>query len=103
MSALLTRCTAEEQRVVIQYLWSEGVLGAEIYRKFLAQYRNSALPKRSVYEWIKKLKGGWTSVKHSQGAEGPLTFTTEDNSEQVQQMIQAERSITVDELAYFMD
>ena len=68
MSALLAQCTAEEQRAVIQYLWSECVSGAEIHRKFLAQYRDSALPKRSVYEWIKKFKGGWTSVKHSQGA-----------------------------------
>ena len=45
MSALLAQCTAEEQRVVIQFLWSEDVLGAEIYRWVLAQYKDSALPK----------------------------------------------------------
>ena len=62
--------------------------GAQIDKKFLAQYGDNALPKRSVHEWIEKFQGGRKSVKHSQGAEGPSSSTTDDdNSEQAQQMI----------------
>ena len=59
------------------------------------------LPKRSVYEEIKKFKIGRTSVKHPQGAERPLASTTTDNnSKQAQQRILADPRVTVDELAY---
>jgi hypothetical protein len=62
MAAPLFVCTKEEQRSVIRFLWSEGVSGAAIHQRPSAQYGNSVLPQRSVYEWIEKLKNGRTSV-----------------------------------------
>ena len=56
MAAPLSVCTKEEQRSVIRFLWSDGVSGAEIHRRLSAQYWNSVLPQRSVYEWIEKFK-----------------------------------------------
>ena len=68
MAALLSVCTKEEQRWVIQFLLSQGVSGATIHQGLLAQYGNSVLPERSVYEWIEKLKNGRTNVTHDNGA-----------------------------------
>ena len=45
-------------RGVIRFLWSEGVTGAEINRRLSAQYGDSALPQRSVYEWIERFQHG---------------------------------------------
>ena len=42
-------------------------------------------------------------MKHSQGAGALSTSTTDDNSKQAQQMILADRRITVDELAYSLE
>ena len=64
MAAPLSVCTMEEQRSVIRFLWSKGVSGAEIHRRLSAQYGDSVLPQRGVYEWTEKFKNGRTSVKH---------------------------------------
>jgi hypothetical protein len=68
---------------VIRFLWSEGVSGAEIHRRLSAQYGNSVLPQRSVYEWIEKVKNGRTNVTREEGAGRPPTATTDDNNERV--------------------
>ena len=47
-----------------------------------------------------KFKSGWTSVNHKEGAGRSLTSTTKENNEQAQQMILADRSITIDEQAH---
>ena len=99
MNAPLAQCTREEQRAVVQFLWSEGSSGAETHKRLLAQYGDNALSKRTVHEWIEKFKNGRTSVKHAEGAGRPLTSTSEEKTEQAQQMILAYRRITIDELA----
>ena len=52
MATPLAVCTKEEQRAVIRFLWLEGMPGAEIHWRLSTQYGDSALPRRSVYEWI---------------------------------------------------
>ena len=64
MAAPLFVCTEEEQRSVIRFLWSEGASGAEIHRRPSAQYGNSVLPQRGVYEWIEKFKNDRISFRH---------------------------------------
>ena len=91
MAAPLSVCTKEEQRSVIRFLWSEGVSGAEMHRRLSAQYGNSVLPQRSVYEWIEKFKNGRTSVTHEEGAGRPSTATTDDNIERVRAMVLLDR------------
>ena len=62
MAAPLSVCAKEEQLSVIRFFVVSGVSGAEIHRRLSAQYGNSVLLQQSVYEWIKKLKNGRTSV-----------------------------------------
>ena len=99
MDAPLAQCTREEQRAVVRFLWSEGSSGTKIHQRLLAQYGDNALSKTTVYEWIEKFKTGRTSVKHAEGAERPSTSTSEEKIEQAQQMILANRRITIDEVA----
>jgi hypothetical protein len=87
MAAPLSICTKDDQRSVIRSLWSEGVSGAEIHRRLSAQYGNSVLPQRSVYEWIEKFKNGRTSVTHEEAAGRPSTATLDDNIERVRDMV----------------
>jgi transposase len=87
MATPLSVCSKEEQRSVVRFLWSEGVSRAEIHRRLSAQYGNSVLPQRSVYEWIEKFKNGRTSVTHEEGAGRPSTAITDDNIERVRDMV----------------
>ncbi|PNF38238.1 hypothetical protein B7P43_G11812 [Cryptotermes secundus] len=98
MAALLVVCTKEEQRTVIQFLWWK-VSGAEIHQSLSTQYRNSALPHRSVYEWIEKFKSGRTSVTHEEGAVRPSTSTSDEMIQQAREMVLVNRRVTVNEVA----
>jgi hypothetical protein len=52
MADLLSVCIKEEQHSSIWFLWSEVVSGASFHHRLSAQYRNSVLMQRSVYERI---------------------------------------------------
>jgi len=54
MGAPLQDCTIEEQRGVVRFLWTEGVKSLEIRRRMLAQYGQSTMSQRKVYEWIER-------------------------------------------------
>jgi len=54
--------TIEEQRGVLRFLWAEGVKPVEIHRRMLAQYGQSNMSQRKVYEWVERFKSGRTRV-----------------------------------------
>ena len=99
MAAPLAVCTKEEQRAAIRFLWSESVPGAEIHRRLSIQYRDSALPRRSVYKWIQKFTSGRTNVPHEEGAGRPSTSTTDEKIQQAREMVLANRRVAIDEIA----
>ena len=84
---------------MVRFLWSEGSSGAEIHKQLFAPCGDNALSKRAIHEWIEKFKSGRRSVKHAEGAGRPSTSTSEEKTEQPQQIILANRRITIDELA----
>jgi hypothetical protein len=87
MAGPLFVCTKEELRAVIRFLWAEGGQGAEIHRRLSAQYGNSVLPQRSIYERIAMFKNGRTNVTDDERSGCPSTSTTEENTERVRAMI----------------
>ena len=62
MDASLQDCTIEEQRGVVRFLWAEEVKPVEIHRRMLAQYGQSTMSQRKVYEWVERFKSGQTRV-----------------------------------------
>jgi hypothetical protein len=78
MAAPLSVCTKEELRAVMWILWAESKSGAELYRRFLSQYVNSALLQQSEYEWITMFKHGSTSVAYEETSGRPYASTTEE-------------------------
>jgi len=91
MAAPLSVCTKVEQRLVIRFLWYEGLSGAEIHRKLSPQNGNSVLPQRNIYEWIEILKNGHTSFTHEEGPGRPSTSTTDGNIESVHDMVLSDK------------
>jgi len=62
MNPPLQDCTVEEHRGVMLFLWAEGVKPVEIHRRMLAQYGQSTVSQRKVYEWVERFKSGRTRV-----------------------------------------
>jgi len=62
MDAPLQNCTIEEQCSVVRFLWAEGTKPVEIHRRMLAQYGQSTMSQRKVYEWVERFKSCRTRV-----------------------------------------
>jgi len=62
MDASLQDCTIEEQRGVVRFLWAEGAKPVEIHRRMLAQYGQSTMSQRKVYELVERFKSCRTRV-----------------------------------------
>jgi len=62
MDPPLQDCTIEEQRGIVRFLWAEGAKSVEIHRRMLAQYGQSTMRQRKVYEWVESFKSGRTRV-----------------------------------------
>ena len=84
-------------------MWAEGAPEAEIHHRLSAQYGNSAIPQRSVYDWITMFKNGRTSVTDDERFGRLSTSTTEGNIERVRTMILDNRRSTIDEVAQHLN
>jgi hypothetical protein len=62
MEAQLSICTKKEMRVVIRFLFAEGVKPVEIIRRMQAQYGDNCLSRSNIFEWIDPFEKGRTSV-----------------------------------------
>jgi len=80
MDSPLQECTIEEQRGVVRFLWAEGVKPAEIHRRMLAQYGQSTMSQRKVYEWVERFKSGRTPVTDEDRSGRPSTSRTQDHN-----------------------
>ena len=56
----LQDCTIEEQCGIVRFLWAEGVKPVEIHRRMLAQYGQSTMSQRKVFEWVERFESGRT-------------------------------------------
>ena len=78
MDAPLQDCTIEEQRGVVRFLWAQGVKPVEIHRRMLAQYGQSTMSQRKVYEWVERFKSGRARVTDGRSGR-PSTSRTQDH------------------------
>ena len=103
MAAPLEDVTHEEQRDVIRFLSAEGVKPSEVYRRMSAQYGSSCLNQRNVYKWIKRFKEGRTSIKDEPRQGRPSEVNTPEKQQAVNDLVLAERRLTVEEIAQQLD
>jgi hypothetical protein len=87
MDASLFIGTKDEKRMLICFLWAEGVPGAEMHRRMSVQYGNSVMSHQIVYKWVKRFKNGHSSINHKEGARLLSTSITDANMEHVSDMI----------------
>ena len=78
MDAPLQECTIEEQRGIVRFLRAE-VKPVEIHHRMLAQYGQSTMSQRKVYEWVERFKSGRTRVTDEGRSGRPSTSHTQDH------------------------
>ena len=102
MDAPLQDCSIEEQRGVVQFLWAGGVKPVEIHLCLLAEYGQSTMSQRKVYEWVERFKSGRTHVAVEGCSGRPSTLRTED-IDTADAIIREDRQIMVSEVAAHLD
>jgi hypothetical protein len=99
MEAPLSISTKEEMRVLIRFLFTEGVKPVEIIRRMQAQYGDNYLSRCKIYECKDYFRKGKISVCDEERSERPSTSRTENNIQAVKRMVRENRRITEDDIA----
>jgi len=79
MDPPLQDCTIEAQRGEVRFLRAEGVKPVEIHHRMLAQYGQSTMSQRKVYEWMERFKSGRTRVTDEGRSGRPSPSRTQDH------------------------
>ena len=78
MGVLLQDCTIFDG-AILRFLWVQGVKPVEIHRRMLAQYGQSTMSQRNVYEWAERFKSGRKSGTDEGRSGRPSTSRTQDH------------------------
>ena len=78
MDSPLQDCTIEE-RGLLRFLSAEWEKPVKIHRRMLAQYGQSTMIQRMVYEWVEMFKSGQTRVTYEGLSGRPSTSRTQDH------------------------
>jgi transposase len=93
----------QKQRAVIEFLTKEGCSLCNIHRRLQNVYGDVAIDRSNMHRWMRKFKEGVTSIEHKPRSGRPSTATTDTNRQRVDELIRAERRVTLRELATQLD
>ncbi|GFQ73796.1 histone-lysine N-methyltransferase SETMAR [Trichonephila clavata] len=96
---VLNSWSKEEVRAVIRYEWARGVSGTEIHNRLVEVYGLGVVSKQMVRRWCRTFSDGRQQVEDMPRAGRTRTATTDANVGKVDDMIRANRRITIDEVA----
>ncbi|UYV78187.1 hypothetical protein LAZ67_16000409 [Cordylochernes scorpioides] len=88
-----------EQRTCIKFCVKNEIKCADAFRMLTVAYGESTLDRSNVYRWYKMFSEGREDVNDEERAGRPSTSTTDENINEVEKMILANRRITVREVA----
>ena len=87
------------QRVIIKFLFNEGVKATEIHQRLHKQFEEECLSLRTVFEWCKSFQDGRERVSNLPHAARPASAVNLGNIQKVDQLIRSNRRISVNEIA----
>jgi len=98
--ASLSTCTTVEQRGFVRFLWAKKKLEAkDIHTEMLPMYGELCLSRHTVHNWVQKFSEGQTSIEDKHRAGWPVEIATPETLQRVEDIIRAERRVTVDAVA----
>ena len=92
-----------EQRAVIKFMFAQGKRPVEIHNELEALCGSSALGYRRVYHWVQEFKEGREGTQDMPRSGRPLSSSMSDDTSKVENLILADRRLTVAEIAKMVD
>ena len=88
-----------QQHVCTDFCFRLGKTGAETYKMLQAAFGESFLSRLKTFEWYSRFKSGRRSFEDDPHLGRPATSHTEETMERVQEIIRANRRLTIREVA----
>ena len=85
-----------EQRAVIKFMVSEGEKVSNIVKRLEAVHGNAVPGKPAIYDWVERFRSGRISLEDDKRSGRPINSVTQQNINRVDEMVQADRRITLD-------
>jgi transposase len=96
MTTLHEDYTAKEQRSVARFLWAKGLTKKDIHKQMFLVYSGKCLSPKVVHNWVEKFSQGCSKVTDVARPGRPVETAIEATVQQVEELIQAVRKITID-------
>ena len=87
------------QHAVIEFLVKEEIPTADIHHRLQHVHGDVCMGASSIRRWVKHFKDGNTSIQDQPHSGRPRTASTEPNKKRVDEIINADRRVTQDEIA----
>jgi hypothetical protein len=98
MATVLEKCTTKEQRPVVRFLlWAKGLATKDIRKELFLVYGEKFLLRKLVHNWVEKFCQGRSKV--ADVARPGVEIVTEASVQRVEELIRADRRITIDSVA----
>ena len=88
-----------QQRECSEFCFRLGKTGAETYEMLQAAFGESCLSRTKAFEWYSRFKSGRRSFEHAPRPGRHSTSHTEETVARVQEIIRADRCLTIREVA----
>ncbi|XP_023720120.1 protein GVQW3-like [Cryptotermes secundus] len=99
MAVPLSECTTLEQHSIVQFLWAKGMESKHIHKEMLPITGEKCLSRQAVYNWVQKFSEGRTHIEDEHCVGRPTEIATEENVQRVEDLIRADRRVTIDTIA----
>jgi transposase len=98
--ATVLECATEEQRSVVRFfLWAKGLNAKDILKEIFPLYVGKCLSCKAVHSWVEKFSQGRSKVADDGRPGRPVEIATEATVQRMEELIEAERRITIDRVA----
>lgn len=88
-----------EQRAAVKFCFLFGKNAADTVLMLKTAYKDDAMGKTQVYEWFSRFKNGDMSIDDKPRSGRPSTARTDENVEQIRELVLTDRRQTIDQLS----
>jgi transposase len=99
MSPVLEEYTTGEQRFLVRFLWAKVLSTRDIHKEIFPVYDGQCLSPKAVHSWVQKFSQRRSEVTDDVRPGRPVQTATEAAVQRVEEMIRADRRITMDSAA----
>ena len=89
----------KKQRFAVKFCVKLGKSTTETFAMLNMAYGDVAMKRATCFRWNKRIKNGWLSVEDDERSGCPSTSTDDPHIDEINNLVRANRRLTVRELA----